>query len=35
MKPVQNELTKTDPSWNHEEETEWRKSMSWNWLAWS
>jgi len=27
---VQNELTKTNPSWNHEEGTKWRKSMSWN-----
>jgi len=30
MEPVQNELPKTNPSWNHEKETEWRKSTSLN-----
>jgi len=35
VEPVQHEFPKTNAIWNHEKETEWRKSISWNWLTWS
>jgi len=32
---AQNELTRISYSWEHKEETEWTKSMSWKRLTWS